>query len=135
MEIVLYAAPLGLMLDIVGFLLVIRYGHSLFIRTGVGPPSESDLKDWDMYLQYKGPDTEHGRSQGSRHRFRAHLGVATVITGFGLQIVGSTAAIYLCVCDCPSDSATSLTTPPPAPSSLNSNQILTLPALLACNRG
>ena len=48
LEVLLFTIPLGLTLDIIGFLLIIRYGHSLFIdghslfiRSGSGPPDDS----------------------------------------------------------------------------------------------
>ena len=91
MEILLYTTPSGLILDIVGFLLVIRYGHSLFIRSGTGPPVDNIGKDGDLYLQRKGPS--EGRDNG--RRLWAHVGVATVIIGFGLQIIGSLTVIYM----------------------------------------
>ena len=91
LEALLYTIPLGLTLDIVGFLLIIRYGHSLFIRSGSGPPDDSIGKDGDLFLQHRGPD----KGQDRLRRFWAYVGVATVIAGFGLQIVGSMAAICL----------------------------------------
>lgn len=48
-EVLLWAIPLGLAVDIAGFLVVVRFGHSLFIRTGTGPPSDEG-KDGDLYL-------------------------------------------------------------------------------------
>ena len=91
LEVLLYAIPSGLTLDIFGFLLIIRYGHSLFIRSGSGPPDDSKGKDGDIYLNYEGQN----EGQDQRRRFRAHTGVALVTIGFGLQIVGSVAAICL----------------------------------------
>ena len=90
-EVLPYASPLGLSLDIIGFILIIRYGHSLFIRSGSRPPDDSIGKDGDLYLQHGGPD----RGQDRIRRCWARVGVATVITGFGLQIVGSAAAIRI----------------------------------------
>ena len=91
MEILLYTAPLGLMLDIAGFLLIIRYGHSLFLRVVSG--NLPDRKDNNLYLRGDGVDERFE----SRLRLYARIGVVAVAVGFGLQVVGSTAAIYLCV--------------------------------------
>ena len=91
LEVLLYTIPSGLTLDIVGFLLIIRYGHSLFMRSGSGPPDDSMGKDGDLYFQHEGPD----EGQYRRRRVWAYVGVTTVIVGFGLQIVGSMAAIHL----------------------------------------
>ena len=92
-EILLYTTPLGLALDIAGFLLIIRYGHSLFIRSGVGPPP-SKGKDGDLYLRREGPVEGHG----DRRRLWAYVGVAIVCVGLVLQGVGPMAAIL-----CPSN--------------------------------
>ena len=66
LEILPYTTPLGLTLDIVGFLLVIRFGHSLFISSGTGPPVGN--RDGDLYLQYEGANEGHE----SRRRLWAH---------------------------------------------------------------
>ena len=91
LEALLYTIPTGLTLDIVGFLLIIRYGHSLFMRSGSGPADDSMGKDGDLYFRHEGPDD----GQDRRRRAWAYVGVTTVIIGFGLQIVGSMAAICL----------------------------------------
>ena len=92
LEISLYATLLGLLLDIAGFLLVIRYGHSLFTRSGTGPPDNRDGSDGDLYLQYDGAIEGHER----RRRFWAYMGVALVVVGFLLQAVDSVVAIHQC---------------------------------------
>ena len=91
-QILVWATVLGLGLDIFGFILVIRYGHSLFIRTAPTPPPPGwpEGKDGDIYIQYDGPPDKGG---DSRRRFRAKLGVALVVVGFTFQIVGAIAAI------------------------------------------
>ena len=89
--ILLYLTPIGLMLDIVGFLLIIRYGHSLFLRVVSG--NLPNRRDSNLYLRVDGVDE---RTE-SRRRLYARIGVATVVVGFGLQAVGSTLAILLCV--------------------------------------
>ena len=89
--ILLYATPVGLILDIAGFLLIIRYGHSLFLRVVSG--SLPDRQDNNLYLRADGVDE---RSE-NRRRLYARIGVATVAIGFGLQAVGSTLAILFCV--------------------------------------
>ena len=93
-ELLLWTTPLGLLVDIGGFALVIRYGQALFIRSGTGPADDSVGKDGDLYLQHGGSSDECGEK---RRRFRAHVGVGVVFFGFGLQIVGAAAAIYLTV--------------------------------------
>lgn len=95
-EVLLWATPLGLLIDIGGFLLVVRYGHALFIRSGPSVPSGPDTegKEGDLFLLSRGAGVE----SGERHRRRwAHVGVYTVVAGFGLQIVGAIAAICLAV--------------------------------------
>ena len=91
MGILLYATPVGLMLDIVGFLLIVRYGHSLFLRLVSG--NLPDRQDYNLYLQAGGVDEQIE----SRRRLYARIGVAAVAVGFGLQAIGSTLAILLCV--------------------------------------
>ena len=91
LEVLLYTIPSGLTLDIIGFLLIIRYGHSLFMGSGSGPPDDSMGKDGDFYFRHEGPD----KGQDSRRRIWAYVGVTTVIVGFVLQIFGSMAAIFL----------------------------------------
>lgn len=72
----------GLFLDLTGFVLVIRYGHALFIRMGSEPPQKGEGRDGDLYLQTKDPD--YGRRLGL-----ARIGVALVIIGFLAQIAGA----------------------------------------------
>ncbi len=92
MDILQYATPIGLGLDIVGFLMVIRYGHALFIRSG-GRPDHSKGKDGDLWL---GDGSNKGESEDSqRRRFRAKAGVGIVVFGFVMQIIGSLASICL----------------------------------------
>ena len=93
LRILLYMAPVGLMLDIVGFLLIIRYGHSLFLRGVSGTGHLPDRQDYNLYLRADGVDERIE----SRRRLYARIGVVTVVVGFGLQVIGSTAAIILCV--------------------------------------
>lgn len=85
MEALNYATLVGLVLDVFGFLLIVRYGHSLFLRVGAGAPRENEGKDGDFFLEIAGAD-----DRGDRQRRRkAHVGVATVVVGFSLQIVGT----------------------------------------------
>ena len=91
LEVLVYAVPAGLGLDVVGFVLVIRNGHALFIYAGTGPPSPEMGKDGDMYLQHSGQEGEGD----NRQRSWAMAGVVLVIAGFGLQMVGSMAGIWL----------------------------------------
>ncbi len=85
MEALNYATLVGLILDIVGFILIIRYGHSLFLRVGAGAPRASEGRDGDFYFDVPGANDG---GDGQRRR-KARAGVATVMVGFGLQIVGS----------------------------------------------
>ena len=89
-EWVTYATPLGLVLDIIGFGLVIWYGHALFLRVGSNPPSPSEGKGGDFYIQVPGGDEQY-----LRQLKRAWLGVTLVILGFGLQILGTVVANLL----------------------------------------
>ena len=91
MGILLYATPVGLILDIAGFLLIIRYGHSLFLRIVSG--NLPDTQDYNLYLRADGVDERIER----RRRLYARIGVVAVAVGFGLQAIGSTLAILLCV--------------------------------------
>lgn len=92
MEALFYLTPIGLVLDIVGFLMIIRFGHALFIRSG-GRPDHSKGKDGDLWF---GDGSNKGESEESkRRRFKANVGVGIVVFGFVLQIIGSLAAIHL----------------------------------------
>jgi hypothetical protein len=59
-----YAIPLGLAVDVAGFILVILYGHTLFIRSGTGPPDDNQGRDGDLYLQTRNRDNV-GNSSGT----------------------------------------------------------------------
>lgn len=80
-EVLLWLAPAGLVLDIIGFLLVILLGHTLFVLSGgLVVSQEKDgsvgfriLKKWQQNI--------------------AWVGVALVMVGFILQGIGSSAAI------------------------------------------
>ena len=91
MGILLYLTPVGLMLDIAGVLLIICNGHSLFLRVVSG--NLPDRQDHNLYLRADGVDERIG----SRRRLYARIGVVAVAVGFGLQAIGSTSAILLCV--------------------------------------
>ena len=91
MSILVVATPIGLALDIVGFVLLIRYGHALFITVSGGPPSGSKGSDNVLHIQ----TSESSGRENSRERFRARIGVVMVIFGFGLQLLGSIAVISL----------------------------------------
>ena len=83
-----YLVPIGLMLDIVGFLLVVRYGHALFLHAGSGPPDNAKGKDGDWYAEMLGEDID---AADTRLKRKAKAGVCLVVIGFVLQIVGSLA--------------------------------------------
>ncbi len=88
MGVLVWATVLGLGLDIVGFLLVIKYGHSLFLWAGAKLPT----KQKDDVLYFYGGELERKDVFG-RRRLWAKLGVALVAIGFSSQIVGAVAAI------------------------------------------
>ena len=94
LQFLLYATPLGLGLDIAGFVLVILYGHSLFLRSGVGPPKGNPGKDGDMYVAFGSGNSEQIERSGRSRRFKAYVGAGLVILGFVLQIVGFLASIH-----------------------------------------
>ena len=84
------AIPLGLAMDLFGVLLVIRYGHSLFIRIGETTPEPGQGKDGDLFFTVRGGDS----GQNKRHRRLANAGVMVVVAGFAMQLVGSTVSLY-----------------------------------------
>ena len=86
-QILLPMVPAGLMLDIVGFYLVVKYGHSLFMRTVVRVPKADEWNDGDFAFTVDGPAKEV-ESRGRSRRRKAHLGVGLILTGFVLQIAG-----------------------------------------------
>ena len=85
-----YLVPIGLMLDIAGFLLVVRYGHALFLHMGSGPADNAKGKDGDLYFEGAGADVD---AADSRRKKKAWTGVWLVVGGFVLQIFGSLASI------------------------------------------
>ena len=93
-ELLLWATPLGLMIDIGGFTLVVLYGHDHFIRPGTFQAPERERPGILYYFTNEGPSDE---SLPRRRRRWAHTGVGMVVVGFALQIVSSIAAIYLAV--------------------------------------
>ena len=89
-EYLVYAIPVGLLLDILGFILVVRYGHALFIHLGIGSPPSDRVKDGDIYIQLRGQGED---ADNNRRRQKANAGVVLVVLGFSLQLLGSIAAI------------------------------------------
>lgn len=95
-ELLLFATPLGLLVDIGGVILIVMYGHALFIRSGTGPPDDSSVgRDGDLYFQHSGPPNEGVEKASKRRERLAYMGVGLLMFGFGPQIVGSIAAIGL----------------------------------------
>ena len=91
----IWLIPAGLLLDIVGFSMVVIYGHALFMRIGVGEPDPHRAKDGHVYYGLTGSDpVEVGRSD-ERRRLKAHIGVVVVVVGFALQMVGAVASIVV----------------------------------------
>ena len=69
-----------------GFALVIRYGHSLFIHFSSSKPTDGIGKDGDIFMV-----TENGDSDKQDRNFRlfARAGVTLVVVGFMLQFLDS----------------------------------------------
>ena len=74
-ELLLLATPLGLLIDIGAVILIVMYGHALFIRSGAEPPDDSVGKDGDLYLQRSGPPDEGDERASRRRECLAHMGV------------------------------------------------------------
>ena len=93
MAYLLYLTPIGLALDIVGFVLVVAYGHNLFMRVVAKPPRQDDkgFSRRRIYLESAGSDLADAR----RPVQKAYCGVAIVVLGFVLQIAGATVGILL----------------------------------------
>ena len=89
----LLTVPVGLLLDIVGFLIIIRFGHSLFLRVASAAPESGTNENVLSLIPANVSDADLSRDQ--RRRIYARIGVALVITGFTSQIIGSVAAILL----------------------------------------
>jgi hypothetical protein len=88
MEWLTYATPLGLLLDIAGFLLVILFGHAIFQRTGSRVPPPSEGREGDVFHLVSDGNGDVDGNYRTRLR-RAWFGVGLVISGFTLQILGS----------------------------------------------
>ena len=86
MESLIYLTPLGLALDIIGFLIVIEFGHNIFMRFDKEPPDPGDGRDGQIHWQSEG-------GTNIELRRRAYVGVCIVVVGFVFQIVGSVAVI------------------------------------------
>ena len=76
----------GLVLDVVGFVLIFKYGHAYFIWFGSQPPSNRVGRDGDLHVQIPGLDDRIYR----RKRRFSIWGLRLVITGFLAQIAGAT---------------------------------------------
>ena len=57
-ELLLWATPLGLLIDIGGFTLVVLYGHDLFIRPGTFEAPERERPGILYYFTNEGPSDE-----------------------------------------------------------------------------
>ena len=91
LDCLVYLQPAGLLLDIVGFWVVIRHGHALLIRTGTGPRPKK-LGDGTMYFQHENGGSD-GEASYFRRRRRAEVGVALVMTGFIAQLIAAAASV------------------------------------------
>lgn len=85
-----YLQVLGLLLDIIGVGLLIKYGQALFIYTGTGSVPEK-LPSGTMYIRYEGDESDNGD-----HRKRLNLarcGIWLVVIGFAAQLIVAIAAL------------------------------------------
>ena len=89
----LLTVPFGLFLDIIGFVIIIRFGHNLFIRTF--RDFNNDESNGDILAVMPENISDADLSRDKRRRMYARIGVALVIAGFASQIIGSVAAILL----------------------------------------
>ena len=81
--------PVGLGLDIVGFILVVRYAHSLFIHiTSDAIPDANLGRDGDVVFSGVAGGASVDRADVHR-KYKAWAGVALVVVGFGLQMAGA----------------------------------------------
>ena len=87
-----YLQPLGLIIDIIGFILLIRYGHALFIRTGTSPMPP---KDWWVGSYYFQRENGEGPSSNDGQFRIAKWGATLVITGFAVQFIGVISSLII----------------------------------------
>ena len=76
-EAVIYATPLGLLLDIAGVVMLFVYGHYMFLHTGplfAGDEQREEERRQDRIV--------------FRKRRLARWGLGLLVIGFALQIVG-----------------------------------------------
>lgn len=89
MDILRFGTPAGLGLDVFGFLLVIWFGHSLFIRSVKGSPEGTNGKEDVLYISHGDVDEVRER----RRRCLAYTGVVVIVLGFILQGIGWAACL------------------------------------------
>lgn len=80
-----YLTPAGLVLDVIGFVLIAKFGHSLFFMVGFGPPHPDQGQEGDIYAESSTPvnlDTQ------IRRRMLVYSAIILVVIGFLLQIAG-----------------------------------------------
>ena len=92
MDWLLYLQPFGLSLDIIGFWLVVRFGHALFLRIGTTLPRPDEGRNGDVYLQIPRDESE-GESKPDRRECWANVGVYLVIIGFIAQLIAALASL------------------------------------------
>ena len=63
-ELLLWATPLGLLVDIGGFTLVVLYGHDLFMRPGTYEAPERERPGILYYFQHGDHQTKVSRGTG-----------------------------------------------------------------------
>ena len=73
---------------LIGFALVIRNGHALFIRVGPDPARRGETNDGDLYLDGV-DDPGYSRRLGF-----AQVGVGSIIAGFLVQIAGAAHGLW-----------------------------------------
>ena len=85
------AIPSGLLLDIAGFILILRYGHAFFLTISSRAPRPEEGSEGSIWLEYGGPP-----DNGHSHRLiKAKIGAGFIFTGFVLQLIGSAGIAWL----------------------------------------
>lgn len=86
-----YIQLLGLLLDVIGVVLLIKYGHALFIYTGTSSTPPEKVSSGTLYFQYAGDASDKG--DHSKRLRLARCGVWMVLIGFVFQLIVAVAAI------------------------------------------
>ena len=84
-----YLNTTGLVLDLVGFVLVIKFGHDLFLRTITQEEYDKNKHKDPGTLYLISDNGESIESNRNWRLFAARMGVGLVASGFTLQIFAS----------------------------------------------